>query len=108
MHLFFKQESISCSAIAPCLRRTGGDNVVSTKVETFPPGAGPESIIRSKSFPKICATSSAVRVFRPPDLLALVAVNGQPTVSIKRRVHSFFGKRIPTFRYLQLKHWVIG
>lgn len=66
MCLFFKQESISCCVIAPCLRRVGGEKVVSTKVETFPPGAGPGSITRSISLPKIFKTSFAVRVFSPP------------------------------------------
>ena len=76
---------------------------MSTKVETFPPGAGPGSITRSISLPKIFKTSSAVRVFSPPFLLALVAVNAHPAVWIKRRVHSFFGKRIPTFPVFAVK-----
>ena len=57
MCLFFKQESISCCVIAPCLKRVGGEKVVSTKVETFPPGAAPGSITRSISLPKIFKTS---------------------------------------------------
>ena len=76
--------------------RLGGETVVSTSVETFPPGAGPGSMIRFISFPKTCSTSSAVRRFVSLFLLALVAVNGHPTAPIKRRVHSFPGKRTPT------------
>ena len=62
--------SISSWVIAPCLMITGGETVVSSSVETFPPGAGPGLIIRSTSLPKACSTSSAVFKFSPLFLLA--------------------------------------